>query len=210
MYNPQRYFCIVEMGTLCSAVPAVHRAAMFQMPDEIYTKRLFVEDPEGRVCAELGMFRYDQWVDVVGPSLVMYDNSGVDRLIVGATPYGMGHTAKDAEGNMRYELTVWKDKAGLGLMDETYKQAAGLMVTSEWSSVELSDKSGEPRAGLLWSDDGPSLELFDKTGRRRVLLGAGNSAAPDEAETIQAESTLLLSGPDGEVLWRAPSAQGEK
>ena len=69
----------------------------------------------------------------------------------------------------------------------------------------LSDQSGTYRAKLGLNETGqPALYLLDQNGGIRAALGAGATTTPDGKTTSYPESSLLLFGPDGTVIWRVP------
>jgi len=55
------------------------------------------------------------------------------------------------------------------------------------------------------SDDDPVLELIDNEGVKRLLMGRGD-LKPAGAEVVKKDPvfSLVLRGPDGQVVWKAP------
>jgi hypothetical protein len=55
------------------------------------------------------------------------------------------------------------------------------------------------------SDEDPVLELIDNEGVKRLLMGRGD-LKPAGAEVVKKDPvfSLVLRGPDGQVVWKAP------
>jgi len=73
-------------------------------------------------------------------------------------------------------------------------------------SFNLLGKDERSRATLSVRSDGdPVLELIDSDGIKRVLVGRGD-LKPHGAEVIKQNPvfSLILRGPDGKVVWKAP------
>ena len=73
-------------------------------------------------------------------------------------------------------------------------------------SFNLLGKDERSRATLsVRSDDDPVLELIDSDGVRRVLVGRGD-LKPQGAEVVKQSPvfSMVLRGPDGKVVWKAP------
>lgn len=91
----------------------------------------------------------------------------------------------DAKGNLRIGLMVREDNNAQGL--------------------QMYDTKGNSRIALVMDKDGsPVVELEDSKGIIRVALGAQITDSDDGTETKHPVSTLMLFGPDGKVLFKAP------
>lgn len=100
-----------------------------------------------------------------------------------------------------FETTAIRARAqGVGTAKEV---RAGLVVTKVGPGLSLWDEKGKPRAQLVASNDGPSLSLFDENGNERFRAGKAKTVTPDGKTIEYPESSLILSGPDGKVIWRA-------
>ena len=110
----------------------------------------------------------------------------------------------DATGQRRAALAVFEAGPGLALYDATGQTRAALAVVEAGPTLALYDATGQSRAGLRVVEDGARLQLADAAGTPRVTLGADRTSTPDGKTTIYPESSLLLAGPDGNVIWRAP------
>ena len=64
--------------------------------------------------------------------------------------------------------------------------------------------TGKTRVFLSTDKEGPKLVLSDATGQDRTVLGTGAAETPDGKTITYPESTLMLFGPDGTALWKAP------
>jgi len=70
-------------------------------------------------------------------------------------------------------------------------------------ALVLADENGRPRASLAISKDGPSLSLWDEKGVGRFAAGKTKAISPDGKTIEYPESSLILYGPDGKVIWSA-------
>jgi hypothetical protein len=141
-------------------------------------------------------------------------------------------TLEDENGKPRAVLSVSKDGQGLLLYNEMGKNRAGLVVTKEGPMLMLNDGNGQLRARLAVLEDGAGLRLFDESrkprvelhvskegpegpeaprliltdenGKIRALLGKGQATTRDGKVVSYPESSLILSGADGKVVWSAP------
>jgi hypothetical protein len=83
------------------------------------------------------------------------------------------------------------------------KPRAGLIVLKDGPGLNLLDENGKPRAGLGVSKDGPTLILIDENGKGRATVGVTQTTTPDGRTTTYPESSLLLFGSDGKIIWQA-------
>ena len=58
-------------------------------------------------------------------------------------------------------------------------------------------------AALTVDKDGPSLNLRDEKGKARFIAGKTRLEAPDGKVIEYPESSLVLFGPDGKIIWSA-------
>ena len=89
------------------------------------------------------------------------------------------------------------------LEDENGKRRAELGVFEDGPRLTMYDKNGKPRAGPGVLKDGPSLVLGDENGKIRFVAGKTATKKPDGKTTEYPESSLILYGPDGKVIWSA-------
>ena len=110
----------------------------------------------------------------------------------------------DDQGRPRAGLIVLKDGPRLDMFDEKGTSRAMLITTETGAGLTLFDEKGIGRAMLSTSNGGPGLVLFDEKGKVRAGLGVNETTTPDGKVTKYPESSLLLFGPDGNIIWRAP------
>jgi hypothetical protein len=67
----------------------------------------------------------------------------------------------------------------------------------------LHDEKGKSRAWLGVSKDGTRLSLQDENGMARFVAGKTAIGTPDGKVIEYPESSLILFGPDGKVIWSA-------
>jgi len=147
---------------------------------EIRARSIIIEDENGKRRAELDAGGLALWNKKGGASawlingnLSLFDENGKGRAELYA-----------AEG-----LMLEKDKAitmldaarGLRLLDENYTLRIKLVVVK----------------------DGPELALYDEKGHTRFAAGKTATVSPDGKTTEYPESSLILFGPDGKVVWSA-------
>jgi hypothetical protein len=77
-------------------------------------------------------------------------------------------------------------------------------VSKDGPVVALLDENDNERTVLVVLKEGPALMLLDENGKTRALLGTGQIMTPDGKVVSYPESSLILFGPDGKVLWSAP------
>ena len=58
-------------------------------------------------------------------------------------------------------------------------------------------------AALTVDKDGPGLRLLDENGKARFVAGKETTETPDGKIIEYPESSLILFGPDGKIIWRA-------
>ena len=107
------------------------------------------------------------------------------------------------EKGLRAGLNVNKDGPKLVLYDENFKASAGLNQSLYGASQILNDENGKTGAWLQVSKEGPSLSLLDGKGETRFAAGKTKTVSPDGKTIEHPESSLILFGPDGKVIWSA-------
>jgi hypothetical protein len=111
----------------------------------------------------------------------------------------------DANGTIRASLSVTADGPALCLDDAAGKIRTMLNVNAAGPTLFLYDAASKTRAALtVNADGGPTLFLYDVAGKGRATLGTEKFIMPDGKTITYPESSLLLFGPDGRVLWQAP------
>jgi len=114
----------------------------------------------------------------------------------------------DAAGHTRASLSLGSD----GNPDLVFRDAAGqkrvaVFLFRDGSPIlVLVDAAGRFRLYLYLNPEGsPSLTLQDKAEHSRAVLGATElETVKIEEVTMRSESSLVLFGKDGKVIWKAP------
>ena len=134
-----------------------------------------------------------------GPVLFLKDETGKPRAALDM--YGL--LLSDENGKPRAMMGVFEDRSRLDLYDENGKTRAGLTATKDGPALGLNDENGKTRAGLTVTKDGPALGLYDENGNSRATVGVTQTKNPEGKTTTYPESSLLLYGTDGKVIWQA-------
>jgi hypothetical protein len=71
------------------------------------------------------------------------------------------------------------------------------------SDLWLLNDNGESRASLAVDNLGPTLALKDEKGMLRLKAGRAELRTPDGETFGYPESSLILFGADGKIIWRA-------
>ncbi len=132
------------------------------------------------------------------------DDQGKTRAFLGITDVGSILIMKDETGKPLAWLSVTEDDSRLVVEQKTSKRRASLVASEYNTSLDMYDKTGKGRAWLTVSEDGPVLSIGDKTGKGRASLGVSTVTTSDGKSITYPESTILLFGPNGRVLWQAP------
>ena len=159
---------------------------------EIRANSFILVDGAGRARAALGMGNN-------GAALELYDEAGTRR-----TELSDKLALYDEAGTLRVVLTGGRE-VSWAVYDKTGSVRAALgPVLAQGVALVFSDEAATPRVWMGVTETGASLELFDKAGTARANFGAGVYGRQDGRRTTHPESSLLLSGPDGDVIWQAP------
>jgi hypothetical protein len=134
---------------------------------------------------------------------IVEDENGKNRIVLAASKEGPMLVMFDDNGNNRVTLLVMGDGPKLVFKDEKGNQRAGLSVTKDGPALVIVDENGKFRAWLNATKDGPGLGLSDANGNLRATVGVTQATSPDGRTTTYPESSLLLYGTDGKVIWQA-------
>ena len=97
--------------------------------------------------------------------IVLKDDEGNTRAILGMRSAGPGLALYDADGNkVQALLTVLQTGPVLGLYDADGTTRALLGVTPKGASLTFNDAEGKLRAEMSFSGDAPQLTFFDREG----------------------------------------------
>ncbi len=172
------------------------------VPDVVRARSFEVVDTTGKVRAVLG-------ATPGAPGRIQLPAVGKEPAKLLVVPEGNpGLVLFDASGKQRAELTLYAaGDPGLVLFDAAERERAELTLFSNGDpSLTLSDGAGKKRAELTAYPNGdPSLELRDATEKVRAVLGAADLEGVNAGkERARSESSLVLFGKDGKVLWAVP------
>jgi len=195
----------VVMGGLAALVAVMAIGGMSEpekVVEEVRTKKLVIVDDKGEARMTLVVLPDGM------PRLSMSDEKGESRalfgLSTGDTPFLY---MSDDKGEARMTLVVLPDgKSKLDMKDEKGHSRMTLMVLPDGTPIlSMKDEKGNHRMTLVVLPDGtPRLDIKDEKGESRALLGGSDTESPDGTITKYPESTLILFGPDGKALWKAP------
>ena len=161
----------------------------------IRARSILVEDENGKLRASLT-------VDKDGPALRLWNEKGEGGAVLIVGKDGPWLTFYD-EKSPRVLLMVDKGGPWLGLFDENGKTRAWLAVDKDGPALRLRDENDKLRAWLAVNKDGPWLTLGDENGKSRFVAGKTKTVSPDGKTIEYPESSLILYGPDGKVIWSA-------
>jgi len=171
-------------------------------------------DQNGKRRAWLG-------VDHFGPNLSLYDTNGNTQahLFAHDSPLRGAGLSLSSHTNGQGRAEFGASELGGAMLDMYGGEYGGsilclrgadgklqgvLSASKNGASLDLIDENGKARAGLGVGKAGPSMALSDADGKTRAVMGK-TATETTEGKTISyPESSLLLYGPDGKVLWQAP------
>jgi hypothetical protein len=134
---------------------------------------------------------------------VLEDENGKARGILTMGGEGPALILNDGSERARATLSIYKEGPGLALYDENSAGCVMLDVFNEGAKLRMFDQKGMPRLRLLAGKAGPALQLVDETGNLRFVAGREATQTPDGKIITYPESSLLLFGADGNVIWSA-------
>jgi len=110
---------------------------------------------------------------------------------------------EDEKGDTRAVLYVNENGPFLRLSGEDGFTRAVLGVFKDGPFLWLSDENGKHRVLLNISKGSPGLSLNDEKGNARFAAGKTKTVSSDGKIIEYPESSLILYGPDGKVIWSA-------
>jgi hypothetical protein len=110
---------------------------------------------------------------------------------------------EDENAKTRAVLSMLKGGPSLVLWGENGHSCVMLDADDNGPRLRLYDENSKVRAGLALVKDGPTLLLLDENGKLRFAAGKTTTATPDGQTIAYPESSLILFGPDGKVIWKA-------
>ena len=172
------------------------RAQVAGTAKEIRARSFVIEDAKGKVRGILA-------VEEFGPNLVLFDENGEIRVWLVADKDGPLLSLCDENGKNSVNLVSKKEGPELLLNDENDRHRASLTATKDGPRLSLYDENGKTRTELWASKLGPCLSLSDENGNERFRAGKTKTVTPDGKTIEYPESSLILFGPDGKVIWSA-------
>ena len=163
----------------------------------VRAEKFEVVDQKGKTRAILAAYK-------PGPALMLYDEDGKERAGLAVGDNGPRLVFWDEKGKARTGLVAQKGGPALELYDAKGTLRAGMALEKGEPAVMLYDAKGTLRAGMAAIKDGPGLALWDEKRKTRVVLGAIQTETADGRVISYPESSLLLFGPDGKIIWTAP------
>lgn len=210
---------VVSAWTWEGAVGPASAEQLVIRADTIRASTFLVDNGQGEVRALLDANESE------GARLVLLGSEGKVHAAFEVTGSVPSVSLLDEAGAVRAGINV-EEHANVSLSDQTGRQRITLAAVAAGPKLQLTDSNGEVRAILGATDLGPGFNMYDKQGTLRGALGVVESGPAlelrDEAGTMRAaigavgtrtsegdrkahpESSLLLAGPDGSVVWSAP------
>jgi len=220
----------IELNRPCTARPAGGQGTMYPPAvDETRRGRAGVQPAAAQPCAQGQVIAAQgfQLVDATGrvratlqldgsgnPQLAMWDNRGVDRMLLGVDPDGaVQMDLKGGTTQARTGLAVLADgTVVLHFVDVTGQPRGGLAVQSDGAaSVSLVAPNGQIRLQLALSADGtPMVVLCDERGAERARLGLGTDGASALWLTAPGGASRVITGQEGDRSLAVLSAHEER
>jgi len=161
----------------------------------VRAQRFQLIDGEGRTRVEIRMGRMGG-TDGRSPAIWLCDQKEQARIELSLFPDGSPRVAlADDKGRTRAELALADGRPGVALADEKGQPRAALGVFPDGNpTLGIADENGKWRAMVMVNSDGsPGLGFLDAKGKWRAAL------------RIDADGpTLVMSNPEGRVVWSAP------
>jgi hypothetical protein len=137
-----------------------------------------------------------------GSDLILRDEKSYPSFVVSS--YGTGCEITMAEATGQFSSTFFVKDIGAKLSIDHLKSGRTFEVLSHEEFLNLSlSNNAQRRAQFSLDDGGTSLGLFDRVGNLRFSAGKRSVFGEDETRVTYPESSLLLFGPDGKVIWSA-------
>jgi hypothetical protein len=185
---------------------------------ELHAKRIALEDEDGVVRVSLtgdrdmwgmwllndqGQARAGLCVDKYGPRLSLTAGKNMPSALVSANDSTSGLSLWDGKEETLVSLSVNNNGPGLSLTYKSGQPGVWLYATDVGPGLNLNDYNGQSRASLGVNKLGPALTLKDEKGRPRLKAGGTELTVLGGKTFKYPESSVILFGPDGKVLWSA-------
>lgn len=143
--------------------------AIWPMPKTIVAEQFILRDASGNIRSMWGMDENDPFLNIWGESQ--------KRVVsIGMTEEGAGLHVADENGKKRFfagtgrEKSTGKEFPELGLLDESSKLRAWILVKGEIQSVGFRDSAGKIRGEWSIDAEGPFLNMWGPTQKRVMSL----------------------------------------
>lgn len=164
---------------------------------EVRANRISLVDENDKILASLS-------ADKDGSRLEFYDENEASLASLNAKKDGSTLTLWDLEHRSLAVLGAQSEYGPSLSLSASAKARAFLSADKDGSSrLSLSDENGKTRASLDVDKDGPKLYLFDENESFRLVAGTTELVTSNGKKIKYPESSLILFGPDGKVIWSA-------
>ena len=194
------------------------RAQVAGTVKEIRASSFLLVDENGKPRAELSVYKNGPslvladenfnpramlYVDKNVPRLELLDENNKPRAEFTTGKDGPVLRLRDENENVRAALTLFKNDPMLMMLDENKKAHVKIYSDKDGAGLSVLDENGNPRSVLGVYQNHPGLMLSDENGNVRFWAGHAEISSPDGKTTSYPESSLILFGPDGKVIWSA-------
>jgi len=166
-----------------------------EQPCAVFSSKVLSLGVIGDKIATLGVIKDGPWLELQDKRANALITVSREELVL---------RMRDEKGITRARLHTGKTNTSLDLCDERGNPRAFLQVGKDGPALGLMDENEKMRAVLTGYEPVVGLAILDAKGKPRAVLGKSETVTPDEKKVIYPESSLLLFGPDGKVLWQAP------
>ncbi len=169
------------------------------------------DEPVLNFYDEKGLERVRMRTTSSGSELLLFDDKGSSPLVQLDVTSGNGNAIFTGKRSRIFAghpdgahilLSQSNDSANMSLGTPALRVSLG--VDKSDSAFLMADQNSHNRIALDVTKDGPALTFSDENGHGRATLGSTQTVSPDGRTTTYPESSLLLFGPNGNVLWSAP------
>jgi len=171
-----------------------------EIPVTVKAKSFQVVDEQGNVRAEMKV-----GLDNGSPMITLWDKDGKTRMAMGLTGDDPAIQLCDKTGTTRAGMRVAGNDPAVQLCGKDGTTRAGMRLLGDDPAIALTDSDGKPRVDMNVTDDEPGVAVLDKAGVTRAQIGVSTVVnKKTKAQTITAESSIMLFNKDGNIAWKAP------
>jgi hypothetical protein len=147
-----------------------------------------------------GIYRVS--VSASGPNMILRDEQSFAGFIISADNGGSEISMSERTGQFRSTFFVRDFGAELSIEHPKSGRAFEVRAVDDLLNLSLNDNA-QRRAQMSLSDFGTSLRFFDHEGNERLSAGRQSVFKEDGTRITYPESSILLFGPDGSIIWSA-------